>query len=257
MRPQIGCLRNRPPTHRTPEGDLGAGLGAPGRGGSLVHADRRGPLRGNRVPGVGQPTERIGLQDHLAGAGHHQPDVVVGPRCGPNLFRPMISAPMPRPQLLAKASSTPVLPPGWPCIAWKVRVPKNHCCRRSPACPKGASRLCPHQCRIRPATQRSYGHVPATWRISSPRCSPRRPGQGAQPPHPAPVRTNRRARTHRHADYGTQPAAAARAGRARSRSAGIWPASPPSAGLRLQRPNGASCAARAIGPRATPPMTGC
>ena len=34
-----------------------------------------------------------------------------GPRCGPNLLRPMISAPMPGPQLLAKASSIPVLPP--------------------------------------------------------------------------------------------------------------------------------------------------
>ncbi len=40
------------------EGDLGAGFGAPGRGGCLVHADRRGPLGGDGVPGVGQPVGR-------------------------------------------------------------------------------------------------------------------------------------------------------------------------------------------------------
>src|SRR6476660_4258887 len=66
-----------------------------------------------------------------------------GPRCGPNLLRPMISAPMPGPQLLAKASSTPVSPPALSCIAWKVRVAKSHSISRSVACPKGASRLCP------------------------------------------------------------------------------------------------------------------
>ena len=49
----------------------------------------------------------------------HQPfhsSSVHGPRCGPNLLRPMISAPMPGPQLLAKASSMPVLPPCSPCM---------------------------------------------------------------------------------------------------------------------------------------------
>gem|GEM_PF-5879676 len=66
-----------------------------------------------------------------------------GPWCGPNLPRPMISAPMPGSQALAKASSMPVLPPGWPCMARKVRVGKNHSCSRAPACPNGASRLCP------------------------------------------------------------------------------------------------------------------
>jgi hypothetical protein len=33
---------------------------------------------------------------------------------------------MPGPQLFAKASSMPVLPPGLPCIEWKARVEKNH-----------------------------------------------------------------------------------------------------------------------------------
>jgi hypothetical protein len=46
-------------------------------------------------------------------------------------------------RLPAKASSMPVLPPGWPCMARKVRVGKNHSCCRVPACPNGASRLCP------------------------------------------------------------------------------------------------------------------
>ena len=55
----------------------------------------------------------------------------------------MISAPMPGPQAAANASSTPPLPPGWPCMAWKLRVANNHSCNRVPACPNGASRLCP------------------------------------------------------------------------------------------------------------------
>ena len=50
---------------------------------------------------------------------------------------------MPGAQALAKASSMPVLPRGWPCMARKVRVGKNHSCSRVPACPNGASRLCP------------------------------------------------------------------------------------------------------------------
>ena len=66
-----------------------------------------------------------------------------GPWWGPNLPRPMISAPIPGSPLLAKASSMPALPPGWPCMAWNVRVAKNHSCSRNPACPYGASRLCP------------------------------------------------------------------------------------------------------------------
>jgi hypothetical protein len=69
--------------------------------------------------------------------------------------------------------------------------------------------------------------------------------------YPAPVRTIRRARTHRHAGYGTEPAVAARAGRAHQPIRLIWSASRPSAGLRPERLNGASCAARTIGPRPT------
>ncbi len=227
---------------------------------------------------------------------------------GPDLFRPMISAPMPaprcwqrrrprraglvpphdlradaRPPLLAKASSTPVPPPGWPCTAQKVRVPKNHCGSRSPACPKGAPGLAPHQRRIHPATRRSYGRAPATWRSPHSDALEHNPGQGAQHPHPAPVRTIRRARTHRHAGYGgarcpasatpppvrtirrarthrhagygTEPALAARAGRAQEPIRLIWSASRPSAGLRPEQPNEASCAARTIGPRPTLPMS--
>ena len=67
------------------------------------------------------------------GASPHQPFHSwsgQGPWCGPNLPRPMISAPMPGAQALAKASLTPVLPPGWPCMARKVRVGKNHSCSR-------------------------------------------------------------------------------------------------------------------------------
>src|SRR4029077_3416866 len=62
------------------------------------------------------------------GSSPHQPfhsSSSQGPRCGPNLLRPMISAPIPGPQLLAKASSTPAPPPGSPCIARKVGVSKN------------------------------------------------------------------------------------------------------------------------------------
>src|SRR6185437_1613555 len=80
------------------------------------------------------------------GSSPHQPfhsSSCHGPRCGPNLLRPMISAPIPGPQLLASASSAPVLPPGSPCIAWKDRVAKNHFVSRPPACPNGDSRLCP------------------------------------------------------------------------------------------------------------------
>ena len=61
---------------------------------------------------------------------------------GPNLPAPMISAPMPGPQWLAKASSMPVLP-ALPCIPWKVRVGKNHSLSLWPACPNGDSRLWP------------------------------------------------------------------------------------------------------------------
>jgi hypothetical protein len=56
----------------------------------------------------------------------------------------MISTPMPGAQLLAKASSTPALPPGSPFVSlklWKVRVGKNHSWSLLPACPKGSSRL--------------------------------------------------------------------------------------------------------------------
>src|SRR5271166_6663070 len=37
----------------------------------------------------------------------------------------------------------PVVPPDSPCIARNVRVAKNHSCNRLPACPNGASTLCP------------------------------------------------------------------------------------------------------------------
>jgi len=63
------------------------------------------------------------------GSSPHQPfhsSSIHWPRWGPNLLRPMISAPMPGPQLLAKASSTPVLPPDSPHISRNVRVGKNH-----------------------------------------------------------------------------------------------------------------------------------
>ena len=49
----------------------------------------------------------------LGASSPHQPfhsRSVHGPRCGPNLLRPMISTPMPGPQLLAKASSMPASP---------------------------------------------------------------------------------------------------------------------------------------------------
>src|SRR6202034_497978 len=55
----------------------------------------------------------------------------------------MISAPMPVPQLLAKASSAPLLPPVSPCIFWYVRVPRNRSKSLVPACPNGCSRDCP------------------------------------------------------------------------------------------------------------------
>src|SRR5207248_9286019 len=78
------------------------------------------------------------------GSSPHQPlhsSSTHGPRWGANLLRPMISAPMPGPQLLAKASSTPVVPPDSPCISRKLRVGKNQLWSLLPACPKGASRL--------------------------------------------------------------------------------------------------------------------
>ncbi len=178
-----------------------------------------------------------------------------GPRLRAGLVPPHDLRADARPPLLAKASSTPVPPPGWPCTAQKVRVPKNHCGSRSPACPKGAPGLAPHQRRIRPATRRSYGRAPATWRSPHSDALEHNPGQGAQHPHPAPVRTIRRARTHRHAGYGTEPALAARAGRAQEPIRLIWSASRPSAGLRPERLNEASCAARTIGPRPTLPMS--
>ena len=77
-----------------------------------------------------------GLSPHQpchASSGH-------GPCCGPNLPRPMISAPMPRSMDSVMALSMPLLPPGpRPCIAWPIAVSKNHSCSRSPACPNGAS----------------------------------------------------------------------------------------------------------------------
>src|SRR6266568_7517129 len=91
----------------------------------------------------------VGEDEHgvwKGGSSPHQPlhsSSTHGPRWGANLLRPMISAPMPGPQLLAKASSTPVVPPGSPCISRKLRVGKNHSWSLVPACPKGASRLWP------------------------------------------------------------------------------------------------------------------
>ena len=45
--------------------------------GRLVHADRGGPLGRNGVPRVDQPIVGIGLEDHLFGAAHDEPDFVV------------------------------------------------------------------------------------------------------------------------------------------------------------------------------------
>src|SRR4051812_36877227 len=55
----------------------------------------------------------------------------------------MISAPIPGPHRLAKALSTPLLPPSCPCMARKACVGKNQPTSRWPACPKGFSKLCP------------------------------------------------------------------------------------------------------------------
>ena len=78
-------------------------------------------------------------------APHHPFPLVVEPRNharGPNLLRPMISAPMPEPQLLAKRSSTPSLPLTRHSSG-EMWVVKNRSMSRSPACPKGACRLWP------------------------------------------------------------------------------------------------------------------
>ena len=77
------------------------------------------------------------------GSGPHQP-FQSGSSCqpaGPNLFAPMISAPIPSAYRLTKASSTPPLPPERPSISHPDRVANIHSCSRSPAWPKWASRL--------------------------------------------------------------------------------------------------------------------
>ena len=90
--------------------------------------------------------------------------IFVGPRAalGPNLLRPMISAPISVAQLLAKASSTPVLPPVPPWIPWNVRVPTNPSTRRVPACPNGCSSDCPSPV-LKPSNETANcGYEPAT-----------------------------------------------------------------------------------------------
>src|ERR1700722_2876478 len=75
---------------------------------AALHLDRGPGVMGEHEGGVWN-----------GGSSPHQPfhsSSVHGPRCEPNLLRPMISAPMPGPQLLAKVSSVPVLPLGSPCI---------------------------------------------------------------------------------------------------------------------------------------------
>ena len=75
------------------------------------------------------------------GLGPHQP-FQSGSSChpgGPNLFAPMISAPIPGANRCANASSTPLLPPGLPTISLQNRVANIHSCNRWPAWPNGAS----------------------------------------------------------------------------------------------------------------------
>ena len=57
----------------------------------------------------------------------------------------MISTPTPVFHRLANASSTPTVGRCFPCrpISWNVRVASAHSMSRCPACPNGASRLCP------------------------------------------------------------------------------------------------------------------
>src|SRR3546814_6316876 len=73
------------------------------------------------------------------GFGPHQP-FHSGSSChpgGPNLLAPMISAPNPSLCRRSKRSSTPVDPP-----SFHLLVPNRHSWRRSPAWPKGVSRVC-------------------------------------------------------------------------------------------------------------------
>ena len=55
----------------------------------------------------------------------------------------MISAPTPGANCRENASSTPPVPPGGPTSSPHQRVASIHWCSRSPAWPKGASRVCP------------------------------------------------------------------------------------------------------------------
>ena len=75
------------------------------------------------------------------GLGPHQPFQSAS-SCqpgGPNLFAPMISAPMPGPNCWANALSTPSPPPVRPIISAPKRVANIHSCSRWPAWPKGVS----------------------------------------------------------------------------------------------------------------------
>ena len=77
------------------------------------------------------------------GLGPHQP-VHSGsswPPGVPNLFQPMISAPIPEANCRRKASSIPRVPPGWPSVSCHHRVLNIHSCSRSPAWPNGVSRV--------------------------------------------------------------------------------------------------------------------
>src|SRR6266511_3531423 len=55
------------------------------------------------------------------------------------MFRPMIYAPMPSPNRLAKSLSGPVVPPVCPCISRNARVPTYQPCSSSPPTPSGCS----------------------------------------------------------------------------------------------------------------------
>src|ERR1700730_1034239 len=79
------------------------------------------------------------------GLSPHQPfhsSSVQGPCCGPNLPRPMISAPIPRPQVSAMASSA-VMALAAGCVPRQIRARANQLFIRSWACPKGVAKVGP------------------------------------------------------------------------------------------------------------------
>src|SRR5260370_22360745 len=109
----------------------------------------RRPPRSTLFPYTTLFRSTLSLHDALPiwGSSPHHPFQLSsgqGPRIGPNMFRPMIHAPILLNPRAAKSSSMPVVPPSLPNICRNVRVATAHSCHATPPTPTTLFTSCRH-----------------------------------------------------------------------------------------------------------------